>query len=451
MDKISLIQQDDDYESNVYVTTKINPLEDPIIQEMFQQRTVELNNAEEERRIRMYNMMRQSKKYKRIQAERANLKWDQLNCEDIISESSNSDKEDNDYIDSDILNMKEKTNTTITTTTTATLMLSTPTNDDQNNSACKNDIYENDLLNNSYKNETNRTINDNEADRMGNSDIHQFNKSYKIFNKNGPYNSDSDSDQPCQFCNMNSINNSKKNHLSLQNHKTEEPKITYTFKIVDVESNKTKYPKIKKNILFKRYHKSECIKIIENVNSNNETINKVESDNDNDTNDNSRKLLKNEFFTVNKIVRITTNKTKNGGGSGIKNKNEDLKETNISESSSDDDCNNNPAHNQFLINTYVKNVRDYVSNHQIIRNKTCFDKNKNCCCSCSEKTGTNNIIEKSILISSKKFQNLPRNDNTNNNGLSNQENKTGIKKTGTSKKLKSHKLIKFSDSVNIIP
>ncbi|OUM69663.1 hypothetical protein PIROE2DRAFT_57225 [Piromyces sp. E2] len=60
---------------------KVSPLDDPIIQEMFKQRTVEMDKIEEERRIRMYTMMRYSKKYKHLQTERANMKWDQQNYE----------------------------------------------------------------------------------------------------------------------------------------------------------------------------------------------------------------------------------------------------------------------------------------------------------------------------------------------------------------------------------
>jgi len=61
---------------------KVNPLDDPIIQEMFKQRTVEMDKVEEERRIRMYTMMRYSKKYKHLLIERANIKWDKHTVED---------------------------------------------------------------------------------------------------------------------------------------------------------------------------------------------------------------------------------------------------------------------------------------------------------------------------------------------------------------------------------
>lgn len=94
LDSITLIQNSDDdilappspmpNNTKFQMATKIsiNPLEDPIIQEMFQQRNVKMDTVEEERRKRMYIMMKQSKKYKRIQAERANQKWNQMIEED---------------------------------------------------------------------------------------------------------------------------------------------------------------------------------------------------------------------------------------------------------------------------------------------------------------------------------------------------------------------------------
>jgi len=79
--------------SNLCMQRKFNPLEDPIIQEMFKQRTVEMDKVEEERRIRMYTMMRYSKKYKHLQTERANIKWDK-SFRDLDSQLSLSDIED---------------------------------------------------------------------------------------------------------------------------------------------------------------------------------------------------------------------------------------------------------------------------------------------------------------------------------------------------------------------
>jgi len=79
--------------SNLCMQQKFNPLEDPIIQEMFKQRTVKMDKVEEERRIRMYTMMRYSKKYKHLQTERANIKWDK-SFRDLDSQASLSEIED---------------------------------------------------------------------------------------------------------------------------------------------------------------------------------------------------------------------------------------------------------------------------------------------------------------------------------------------------------------------
>jgi len=77
---LSLTTTNDSSGSNLCVHhNKVNPLDDPIIQEMFKQRNIEMDKVEEERRIRMYTMMRYSKKYKHLQTERANIKWDQDN------------------------------------------------------------------------------------------------------------------------------------------------------------------------------------------------------------------------------------------------------------------------------------------------------------------------------------------------------------------------------------
>jgi len=81
--------------SNLCMThNKFNPLDDPIIQEMFKQRTVKMDKVEEERRIRMYTMMRYSKKYKHLQTERANIKWDK-SLRELDSQLSIPEIEDN--------------------------------------------------------------------------------------------------------------------------------------------------------------------------------------------------------------------------------------------------------------------------------------------------------------------------------------------------------------------
>jgi len=92
---VSLTTTNDSSGSNFCVHhSKVNPLDDPIIQEMFKQRTVEMDQIEEERRIRMYTMMRYSKKYKHLQTERANMKWDQMhnNCEHTEKSLKDLDK-----------------------------------------------------------------------------------------------------------------------------------------------------------------------------------------------------------------------------------------------------------------------------------------------------------------------------------------------------------------------
>ncbi|ORX86367.1 hypothetical protein BCR32DRAFT_275474 [Anaeromyces robustus] len=76
--------------STLCVNHKANPLDDPIIQEMFKQRTVKMDKVEEERRIRMYTMMRYSKKYKHLQTERANIKWDKMRCNDEHEDTERS-------------------------------------------------------------------------------------------------------------------------------------------------------------------------------------------------------------------------------------------------------------------------------------------------------------------------------------------------------------------------
>ncbi|ORX58564.1 hypothetical protein BCR36DRAFT_402057 [Piromyces finnis] len=99
---LSLTPSHDSSGSNLCVHhNKINPLNDPIIQEMFKQRTVEMDQVEEERRIRMYTMMRYSKKYKHMQKQRANMKWDQMYNNYEQTEKSLKDSQSN------ILNSEE--------------------------------------------------------------------------------------------------------------------------------------------------------------------------------------------------------------------------------------------------------------------------------------------------------------------------------------------------------